>query len=68
MEESPNSWHYGSRHLSNGLFNPISTDNNLSSVCYYKPDPVPRLENMYKKSDNNITKTIYNGNNTKLAC
>jgi len=60
MEESPNSWHYGSRHLSNGLFNPISTDNNLSSVCYYKPDPVPRLENLYNNSDNNITKTTYN--------
>jgi hypothetical protein len=60
MEESPNSWHYGSRYLSNGLFNPMSTDNNLSSVCYYTPNPIPRLENMYKKSNNIINKTTYN--------
>lgn len=39
-----------SRYSSGGRlhrFNPISTDNQLNYACNYKPDPIPRLENMY---------------------
>jgi len=36
-----------SRFSSGGMFNPISTDNQLNYACNYKPDPIPRLENVY---------------------
>jgi hypothetical protein len=29
------------------MFNPISTDNQMNYACNYKPDPIPRLENVY---------------------
>lgn len=29
------------------MFNPISTDNQMNYSCNYKPDPIPRLENVY---------------------
>ena len=32
-------------------FNPISTDNQMNYTCNYKPDPIPRLENMYSYTD-----------------
>lgn len=63
FKESPNSWHYGSRYLSDGLFNPISTDNSISTTCHYRPNPIPSFKNLYKKSNNNITKTVYNNFN-----
>ena len=43
-----------SRYSSGGRlhrFNPISTDNQLNYACNYKPDPIPRLENMYSYKD-----------------
>ena len=43
-----------SRYSSGGRlhrFNPISTDNQLNYACNYKPDPIPRLENMYTYKD-----------------
>jgi hypothetical protein len=33
------------------IFNPVSTDNQLSYGCNYKPDPIPRLENVYTYKD-----------------
>jgi len=43
-----------SRYASGGRlhkFNPISTDNQMNYACNYKPDPIPRLENMYNYKD-----------------
>jgi hypothetical protein len=43
-----------SRYSSGGRlhrFNPISTDNQMNYACNYKPDPIPRLENMYSYTD-----------------
>ena len=33
------------------IFNPISTDNQINYACNYKPDPIPRLENIYTYTD-----------------
>jgi len=33
------------------LFNPISTDNQMNYACNYKPDPIPRLDNIYLYKD-----------------
>lgn len=42
-------------------FNPISTDNQMSYACNYKPNPIPRLENLYtNKEDNKIIPQQYN--------
>lgn len=68
-QESKDSWHYGSMYLSNGRFNPISTDNNLNSSCYYKPNPIPYIESVatYKDAEKfvpkqyNSYKDIYGG-------
>jgi hypothetical protein len=43
-----------SRYSSGGRlhkFNPISTDNQLNYACNYKPDPIPKMENMYNYKD-----------------
>ena len=43
-----------SRYSSGGRlhrFNPISTDNQMNYACNYKPDPIPKMENMYSYTD-----------------
>ena len=50
----------GSRYTSHS-FNPISTDNQLNYSCNYKPNPVPRLENLYTyKNSEKIKPQQYN--------